>query len=108
MIRLFLGAGADTNCVDSIGRRPLHLASMQEIPQAIRPLVSRGADLEADIGQIQRRTPLQIALGCFGNISSLRTLLELGANFNVKPPSNYSPLEAAVSAKNLEIAEKLI
>ena len=108
MIRLFLDTGADANCVDRIGRRPLHLASMRKNPQAIRLLVNRGADLEAEIGQIRGRTPLQIASGCFGNISSVRTLLELGANVNIEPPSSYIPLEAAVFGNELEIVKELL
>ena len=64
--------------------------------------------MEAEIGQIRGRTPLQTTSSYSSNISSVRTLLELGAKVNVEPPSSYSSLEAAVLGNQLEIVEELL
>ena len=50
MIRLLLDTGADANCVDRLGRQPLSFVSNFLASDAIRLLVSRGADLEAEMG----------------------------------------------------------
>ena len=100
IIRLLLDAGADTICVDS---RPLHLVSKFLASDAIRLLVSRGADLEAEMEGIRGRTPLDIASGYPGHIFNVRTLLELGAKADIESPSSYSPLKSAIIQSDLQI-----
>ena len=76
--------GADVNCVDTNGRTPLFLASINQINRNIKNidfLLSKGANINQD--DKNNRTPLMEAINR-QDVEMCKFLLKSGADYNIK------------------------
>jgi len=111
VLRILINEGADFECSDLQGWRPLHKAvASSDQPNVIRYLAEIGADINAPVVTKNpiwmREQPLNIAcrLGFHGNA---RVLLELGAFIN----GGYemvSPLETVIEQGSLRILRLML
>lgn len=104
---MLLAAGADVNNTDTYGITPLMTASSICNPESLRYLVGKGAKLDR-ITQLEYggSTALTTAAST-GQVACVKTLLELGANPNLKMKNGNTALTSAQEAKNPEIIEIL-
>jgi ankyrin repeat protein len=133
MVEHFLIRGANVNATNAAGDHVLHVAVQSGRPDVIlRALLERGPDLEARGSQ--NLTPLQVAcVDLERNNSTVRLLLEAGANPNVRferagservtdnwrpvggrsgrialDPDGKTPLHWAVADSDLELLRLLV
>jgi ankyrin repeat protein len=100
---LLLAKGADVNGTDSYGNTWLLACATMGNPEAIRWLVSKGADVNKVFGlQYGGNTALTMAARV-GQVESVRTLLELGANAHLKMKDGSTALAKAEESKNEEV-----
>jgi ankyrin repeat protein len=90
----------DPDDVDMYFVSPLDLAAYWGNLEAIRLLLSAGADLEAQdaLGD----SPLNHAVDRYGNAESIRWLVKAGANLNSRDHQGYTPLNKAITADSLD------
>src|SRR6185312_7554172 len=92
------------------GFTALHYAAFFGSPDAVRALVSAGADLEARSTNQEfapEATPLHSAAAA-GRMDNAEALLEAGANPNARQHGGFTPLMEAEQQGNLDLAELLI
>jgi ankyrin repeat protein len=92
------------------GFTALHYAAFFGSPEAVRALVTAGADLEARSTNQEfapEATPLHSAAAA-GRMDNAEVLLEAGANPNARQHGGYTPLMEAEQQGNLDLAELLI
>lgn len=110
VVRILLDHGVDPNSQDMKGYKFLHIAA-QEYAQSreslTRLLVSKGADVEADIHRHPSITPLHVA--CISNsVEVARCLIECGAKFDKRMPRGKTFLHLAASRGHVKIVELLL
>ena len=92
------------------GFTALHYAAFFGSPEAIRALVTAGADLEAPSRNEQfapEARPLHSAVAA-GSLENAEALLEAGADPNARQHGGFTPLMGAEASGNFDIAELLI
>ena len=92
---VLLGAGADPNARDELGRTALHWAAARCGPALVRALVDSGADLDA--AAKDGATALHIARR-YGNDAVVPTLLAAGADADAKARQGRTASEWEVDA----------
>ena len=85
--------GANVNEADITGQTPLIFAAFEEHMDAVRFLVEKGANVNAQTTQAGGNTPLHMAI-YKNNIDIARFLCDNGANVNIGA-ERYSPLHLA-------------
>ena len=83
----------------------LHLAALRGKPYRIAACLGRRH--HPDILDDRGRTPLFIACS-FGHVSAARTLLQAGANVDLRTPEGMSPLDAVLRAGYAELLRELV
>jgi len=109
VVTLLLAAGADVNAHNKSGLTPLMMAVIKPMPevQLVKTLVWAGADINAR--QHSGMTPLMLAAG-MGRPEMAATLLDLGANPNLKDKSDMTAFDIArknVKFENTPVLRKL-
>ena len=92
------------------GFTALHYAAFFGSPDAVRALVSAGADLEARSTNQEfapEATPLHSAIAA-GRMDNAEVLLEAGADPNARQHGGFTPLMEAEQRGDLDLAELLI
>ena len=86
---------ADLSVRGGDGFTPLHLAAFFGGPAAVKTILARGANPDADNENTFTVHPIHSA-AAVGDIESVRALLEAGANPNVEQEGGHTPLDAAL------------
>ncbi|KAJ8675668.1 hypothetical protein QAD02_011454 [Eretmocerus hayati] len=117
LVKLFLAAGAQLNCIDHPGlRSPLHCAVSMVIRDEsyfdmIKQLVELGADINITTKDGSTVLHYLIEYQEYNEEKTwkiLKFLLDLGANLNVTNNAKVSPLAMAAAEDQLELVEKMI
>ncbi|CAL4089513.1 unnamed protein product, partial [Meganyctiphanes norvegica] len=101
-----LDDGADPNWrEDNLGTAALHVASLFDHPNVVKPLLDAGADInqQDDSG----RTPVYLA-SSKGSIHMTSELIEHGADVNIMTNYGSTPLLIATQGGHIDIVEALI
>uniref|UniRef100_A0A0G4HQ67 Uncharacterized protein n=1 Tax=Chromera velia CCMP2878 TaxID=1169474 RepID=A0A0G4HQ67_9ALVE len=112
---ILVDGGAEVNAVTSIGLRPLYYAAQGGDAGLVKFLLTRDADLHAQIkdGRLDGRTCIFDAIG-YGHKDVVELLLDHGANLDVREERQQTPLFFAaqffadVPRDHREIAELLV
>ena len=91
----------------SDGWTPLHLAAFFGYDDLVKALLDRGASIEARSTNAMKNTPLHAA-SAGRHISTIRLLLEQGANPNATQEGGWTALHAAAQNGDRETAELLL
>ncbi|MGC1877980.1 MAG: ankyrin repeat domain-containing protein [Rhabdochlamydiaceae bacterium] len=105
-VKEFLDRGDDIDESDSAGCTPLHIAIQKQCDELFELLLSKGADIGLPNGE--GHTLLHQAAISDTEGRCLQTLINNGAEVNVKSISYETPLDCAIKAKNLKAIEILI
>jgi ankyrin repeat protein len=122
MAHFLLARGADPNH-EGAGRTPLHAAVQRQMPDVVRALLEAGADpdvrLERSLPLVSRRitqdnglTPITIGstpfllAASFGDVESMRILVEAGADPFLTTDDNTTALMVAAGADYVEGQDK--
>lgn len=110
VVELLLKNGADPNTLDRGRHTPLYSVAngcaSPAGPAIVRTLVKAGANINAHAGAT-RSTPLHMAARR-GHAEIVRTLLELGADPDLRDAKRATPLERAVNCRKKEVADLLV
>jgi ankyrin repeat protein len=125
------------NVKDARGQTPLMFAAAFGSLEAMKLLISSGADakaeseagvtalhwctgdvakvrllldLGAEVNKASRlgRTPMLVAAGTYGTLDTVKLLLQKGADVNVTDSDGFTPLNAAANVDNAAVAKLLI
>ena len=91
--KLLVENGADVNAQDDKGWSALHFAAQSYLPNTIKLLITKKADIDPQ--DAWGNTPLLRAIYNSNNGETIRLLLEAGADRNKKNNYGHSPLEIA-------------
>jgi ankyrin repeat protein len=91
----------------SDGWTPLHLAAFFGHDDLVKALLDRGASIEARSTNAMKNTPLHAASGG-RHLSTIRLLLEDGANANATQEGGWTALHAAAQNGDRETLELLL
>ena len=113
MIETLLTFGADPNCTNDIGRRPLHFAAREGDVELAELLLDHGAKVDADevrkdnysSSNTEGWTALHFAAG---RPEMAQLLLARGANPNAKDKRSCAPLHAAARDGNEAVVGTLL
>lgn len=83
---------ADLEEKDNMGRTPLHWAAFSGNIEAIKTLMSLGANIEAR--DLAEETPLHRAAG-WANLETVKTLYQFGADTEARDHDGHRPLDSA-------------
>ncbi|OXU30376.1 hypothetical protein TSAR_009267 [Trichomalopsis sarcophagae] len=108
LIRLAVDLGADLEARDSMGRTPLHMATMMGSDRFVGHFLQRGADVNAL--DDRQETPLFIAVKLRNAEQIFTLLIKHGADINLsnKYGKNLLHHMATVSSESVDIARSLI
>ena len=98
---------ADLSVRGGDGFTPLHLAAFFGGAPAVKAILARGADPDADAHNTFGVRPIHSATAV-NDDESVRALLEAGADPNVTQQGGYTPLDAARRNENAEIEQLLL
>ena len=106
IMKILLENGADPNAIDNEKETSLHyLANNPEqvdgsiISKAIRLLSNYPVDINAQ--DEDEQTPIYTAV-CFRNIEAIQSLMDIGANLNIRDDNRFSPLETTLYSNVVE------
>ena len=97
---------ADLSVRGGDGFTPLHLAAFFGGAAAVKAILARGADPDADDENTFGVRPIHSA-AAVGDVESVRALLEAGADPNVQQQSGHTPLDAAIRNGDEALAKLL-
>lgn len=100
--KLLIEKGAEVGARSKAGTLPLHDAAMAGNASIIALLLRNGAALNATT-EATGETALHLA-AAWGRVGALKTLLEAGANLEIRDSKMRTPLEAAVANSQAEAA----
>jgi len=104
--QILLEQGGDTSCKLESGRDALHIAALKGHREVVKVLLSNGAQIDSvDINH--KSTPLLLAAE-MGNLQTVKTLVELGADMAACTDGGSGALFFAAYGGNDETAEFLI
>ena len=89
------------------GWTALHLACFFGQPAVAQALIGRGADVSARSRNPMKNTPLHAAVAG-RNVEAVRSLLEHGADVNVRQEGGWTPLHSASQNGDAEMVQVLI
>jgi ankyrin repeat protein len=98
---------ADLSVRGGDGFTPLHLAAFFGGAPAVRAILARGVDPDADANNTFHVRPIHSATAV-GDYDSVHALLEAGADPNVTQQGGYTPLDAARRNENIAIEQLLL
>lgn len=105
--KVLLEYGADINAQTNQGKTPLHVLSANAAEKFFFDLfMKHGANI--DLCDDNKLSTLHYALFGRGDISTLKILLDIGANINAKDNDGMTPLYIAVAKNNLEAVQFLL
>ena len=93
---------ADLSVRGGDGFTPLHLAAFFGGAPAVREILARGVDPDADANNTFGVRPIHSATAV-GDYESVSALLEAGADPNVTQQGGYTPLDAALQHEDTEM-----
>jgi uncharacterized protein len=99
--------GADLSVRAGDGFTTLHLAAYFGGADAVRAILARGANPDADAVNAFQLRPIHSAVAV-SDIESARVLLQAGADPNVHQRGGYTPLHTAAHAEHFELARLLL
>lgn len=100
-------ATADLTARGGDGFTPLHLAAFFGGAAAVRAILARGADPDADADNVFGVRPIHSA-SAVGDHASVEALLEAGASPNVAQRGGHTPLHAAAHNDDARLAALLL
>jgi ankyrin repeat protein len=104
IVKLLLSRGADANVKNGSGELgPLHVAAKQGRSEIIPILIAFGADLDGKRGNF-RFPPLSFA----ANAEVAETLINYGADVNLRNENGFTPLHLLAEQGYIEAAEVLL
>ncbi|GJQ76772.1 hypothetical protein Trydic_g15612 [Trypoxylus dichotomus] len=103
--KYFLEKGADSNCMDSVGRTPLHFAASSGAVECVKLLVEHGATV-SKWDREHKATPLHCAANK-GHLCCLKYLIKNGADVNAGL-TQKTPLHFAVQSEAVECVRELL
>ncbi|HTG01276.1 MAG TPA: ankyrin repeat domain-containing protein [Nitrospirota bacterium] len=131
--KAIISAGANLNTADGTGMVPLEAATIKNLPEVVRGLISGGADvrkdgpdtliiasrwgyteivkdlLQAGVGTTGEKGVKAMSLAAdFGHTAVVKLLLEKGAQVNAKDFAGYNPLARAAESNQKETVLLLI
>lgn len=98
---------ADLSVRGGDGFTPLHLAAFFGGAPAVRAILARGVDPDADADNTFGVRPIHSATAV-NDDQSVRALLDAGADPNVTQQGGYTPLDAARRNENTDIEQLLL
>jgi ankyrin repeat protein len=102
-----LEAGADPNARDKEGKTPLHYAVAHGRSDAVKLLLEYGAEVDEELAEALRLTPLHLA-ALRGDAAEVERLLKSGADPNVRDVFGRTPLHYASARNHKAVAELLL
>ncbi|RPA99305.1 ankyrin repeat protein, partial [Choiromyces venosus 120613-1] len=103
--------GADTNVEDSMGRNPIHIAALSNKPENLRWLLRPHgfphSTVAKDSRDLNGSTPLHLAIEA-GHFEVFQCLLKEGANIKIQDNKKQTPLNLALSKKDLNMVNELL
>lgn len=103
--------GAETNVEDSMGRNLIHTAALLDRPENLRWLLRPhglpSSAIAKNARDLNGSTPLHLAIegGCF---EAFQCLLKEGASIAIQDNKRQTPLNLALSKKNLDMVNELL
>ncbi|XP_065578779.1 poly [ADP-ribose] polymerase tankyrase-like [Artemia franciscana] len=106
-VKCLLVEGANPNARDGMYRTPLHnAAEKNRIVDIYSTLIKHGAEI--DPLDSYNQTPLQLAILYLAELSSIRCLLERGANQNTRDRRERTPLHYAAQKGRIDVCQLLL
>ncbi|KAK4194872.1 ankyrin repeat-containing domain protein [Triangularia verruculosa] len=105
MVELLVDMGLETECQDSAGLKPLHLAAMQGHVEVVRILLTRKAKVHASSKEGQKAIHLASKNG---HEEVIRLLLDFGADVGDRDEKKRTPLHYAASNGHLGAVKLLV
>lgn len=108
VVNLLLELGASVDTVDSRKQTPLHFALTRRRPEIIKSILSKTENVNQQDGR-QKATYLMYAIMFQnGNLDLIKTMLQKGADVNLKNSSDQTALHIACYRNQLEAAKAMI
>jgi ankyrin repeat protein len=100
-------AAAELTARTADGFTPLHLAAFLGGPEAVRAILDTGFPPDADAVNEFKVRPIHSAAAA-RDVTSVRLLLEAGADPNVRQNGGYTPLHTAAHNEHFELVRLLL
>jgi ankyrin repeat protein len=102
-----LEAGADPNARDKDGKTPLHYAVAHRRSDAVKLLLEYGAEVDRELAEALRLTPLHLAAPR-GDVEEVERLLRQGADLNAGDRECNTPLHHVAAGYRYVSAQLLV